>query len=324
MSTLQEKIQSLLKEGAEGSLKDSFAGGSDAASDTAKIKAGTSKKSDEDTTLTDPAKASKEDPAASADNAKIKAGQSKKSSEGTKLKEHMEALFDGEDLSESFQEKAATIFEAAVEFAAEEKIQEASEAYHTQLSEAIDAVKGELVEQIDGYLNDIVESWHKDNAVALESGMKVEMMESFMSGMKDLFESHYVEIPEDKLDVVQEQAHKIDAMKLQLESLQKETDNSLAENVLMKCNATVAKLSEGLTAVDSEKLANLSEGIEFSSDEEFATKVQALKESYFRKESKDAKTEIVEQSQEKQTVVESHSEVDAVLKAMKQTRINLF
>ena len=143
-----------------------------------------------------------------------------------------------------------------------------------------------------------------------------------MSGMKDLFESHYVEIPEDKLDVVQEQAHKIDAMKLQLESLQKETDKALAENVLMKCNATVAKLSEGLTAVDSEKLANLSEGIEFSSDEEFASKTLALKESYFRKTS--AKTEIVEQSQEKQTVVESHSEVDAVLKAMKQTRINLF
>jgi hypothetical protein len=321
---LSEKIQALLSEGTEGKLKDSFAGGSDAAADTAKIKAGQSKKSDEDTTITDPAKEAKADPAAEADNTKIKAGQSKKSSEPTKLKEHMEALFDGEDLSEAFQEKALTIFEAAVEFASEEKIQEAADKYHTQLSEAIEEVKGELVEQIDGYLNDIVESWHKDNAVALESGLKIEMMESFMSGMKDLFESHYVEIPEDKLDVVQEQAETIDAMKLQLEALQKTTDKALAETTMIKCNATVAKLSEGLTVVDSEKLAALAEGVEFSSDEEFATKVHALKESYFRKDSKDAKTEIVEQSQEKQTVVESHGEVEAVLKAMQQKRINLF
>jgi len=258
------------------------------------------------------------DAAASADTAKIK-----KNYDGgvqPKLKEEaFAALFNGETLTEEFKVKAEAIFEAAVEQVAEAKIEALQEEYQLQLTEAVEEVKGELVEQIDGYLDYIVEKWLEDNAVALESGIKVEMVSSFMEGMKDVFSKHYIDVPESKINVVEEQAKQIEEMESDLVELATATEKALNEIKCLQCEATITSISKGLTALEAEKLYSLAENIDFETEEEFTTKVTALKESYFRKNKSENN-----QTQASTTILENkvHSDVDAVLKAMKKPLIN--
>ena len=199
--------------------------------------------------------------------------------------EHMEAMFSGQELSEDFKEKAGVIFESAVEAIVEERLAEEVEAlqedFQVKLDEAVNAVQGELVEQIDGFLNHIVEQWIADNAVALESGIKAEMVSGFVDGLKNLFKEHHIEVPEDKLNVVEEQAGKIDELQTALVTIDEAHDQVVAENISLKRKIAVSAVAESLTMTQREKFASLCEKVEFISEEDFASRLQTIKEGYF-------------------------------------------
>lgn len=197
------------------------------------------------------------------------------------VEEDLAALFGGEELSEEFQEKAKTIFEAALTAKVSE-IQEALAAeYEKTLSENLESVKAELVERLDSYLEYVADEWLTENAIEVEHGLKTEMTESFLQGMKGLFEDHYVTIPDDKYDVLESMVDKLDEMEGKL-NLQVEKNISLT-NRLAEATAEgiFGKVTEGLADTQKEKLASLAEGVEFAGEEEYRGKLETLRESYF-------------------------------------------
>ena len=201
------------------------------------------------------------------------------------VEEDVKALLDGEELSEEFQSKARTIFEAALRSKVAE-VKEAmakqyEESYESKLVEEVDAIRGSITERIDSYLEYVAEEWVTENQLAIESGLKAEMTESFLAGMKSLFEEHYVSIPEDKYDVLENMVDKLDDMETKLnEQIEKNItlNKRLAESVAQEIFADV---SEGLALSQKEKLASLAESVEFESDEEYREKLETLKESYY-------------------------------------------
>ena len=197
------------------------------------------------------------------------------------VEEDLAALFGGEELSEEFQEKAKTIFEAALTAKISE-IQEALAAeYEQALTENLVEVKAELVERLDAYLEYVADEWLTENAIEVEHGLKTEMTESFLSGMKGLFEDHYVSIPDDKYDVLESMVDKLDEMENKL-NLQVEKNISLT-NRLAEATAEgiFGRVTEGLADTQKEKLASLAEGVEFAGEEEYRGKLETLRESYF-------------------------------------------
>ena len=197
------------------------------------------------------------------------------------VEEDLAALFGGEELSEEFQEKAKTIFEAALTAKIGE-IQEALAAeYEQALTENLVEVKAELVERLDAYLEYVADEWLTENAIEVEHGLKTEMTESFLQGMKGLFEDHYVSIPDDKYDVLESMVDKLDEMENKL-NLQVEKNISLT-NRLAEATAEgiFGKVTEGLADTQKEKLASLAEGVEFAGEEEYRGKLETLRESYF-------------------------------------------
>jgi len=197
------------------------------------------------------------------------------------IDEDMNALFSGEELTEEFQEKAKTIFEAAIS-AKVAKIAEEMEAKNEErIVEEIETVKAALVERVDGYLEYVADEWLQENELAVEHGLKSEMTESFLSGMKELFEAHYVSIPEDKYDVVESMVNKLDEMETKLnEQIERNVslNHRLAESV---ADGIVSEVAEGLALSQKEKLAQLAESVEFESEESYREKLATLKESYF-------------------------------------------
>ena len=198
--------------------------------------------------------------------------------------EHVDALIAGEDdLSEEFKTKAATVFEAAIKSKVTE-IEEYLEAdYNKKFEEEISKSKDELVEKVDSYLNYVVEEWMKDNELALEKGIKGEIAEDFISGLKKLFEDHYIDVPDEKYNVLEDQAGKI-------EDLEKKLNEQIEKNVVLnKSNfdyvqkAIVAEAAEDLADTSKEKFFKLAEEIDASNTEEFKTKIATIKESYFGK-----------------------------------------
>jgi hypothetical protein len=210
----------------------------------------------------------------------------KKMMKKEKMKEDMDALLSGENLSEEFVSKATTIFEAAVIARAEEVIEEAQELMMQQFEEAVEEVKEDLATKIDDYLNYMVEEWIKENEVAINKGLRAEIVEDFITGLKGLFEEHYIDIPEDKVNVVEELTDKVtdleDALNEQIATaieLKKElNEHKKTEAIYTAC--------EGLTQTQVEKMKSLAEGVEFSTEEEFGTKLSTLKESYFKSDVK--------------------------------------
>ena len=197
------------------------------------------------------------------------------------VEEDLAALFGGEERSEEFQEKAKTIFEAALTAKIGE-IQEALAAeYEQALTENLVSVKAELVERLDAYLEYVADEWLTENAIEVEHGLKTEMTESFLQGMKGLFEDHYVSIPDDKYDVLESMVDKLDEMENKL-NLQVEKNISLT-NRLAEATAEgiFGKVTEGLADTQKEKLASLAEGVEFAGEEEYREKLVTLRESYF-------------------------------------------
>jgi len=197
------------------------------------------------------------------------------------VEEDVNALLGGEELSEEFKEKAKTIFEAALKTKVVE-IREALEAQYAQkLQEEVEAAKAELTERVDSYLEYVSEEWVSENQLAIENGIKTEMTESFLSGMKGLFEEHYVTIPEEKYDVLHSMVEKLDEMETKLNeqihkniSLNKRLAESVADSIL-------DQISEGLAETQKEKLASLAESVEFESETAYREKLKTLKESYF-------------------------------------------
>ena len=197
------------------------------------------------------------------------------------FKEDMDALFNGEELTEEFKEKATTIFEAAVMTRINEAFATIEEEFEARLEEEAAKNQEGLVEKVDGYLNYIVEQWFTQNEIALESGMKSEILEGFVSGLKGLFEEHYIDIPEEKFDVLGAQEEAIS-------ELQAKLDEQVAANVeLSKAlnestrNEIVDGALDGLTETDKEKFLGLAEELAFEDAESFSKKVQTIRENYF-------------------------------------------
>ena len=228
------------------------------------------------------------------------------------IEEDVNALLGGEELSEEFKEKAKTIFEAAINSKVAE-IKEGLEAqYQEKLAEEIEAAKESLAERVDSYLEYVADEWFEENALAVEAGLKTEMTESFLEGMKGLFEEHYVTIPEDKYDVLESMVEKLDDMETKLnEQIEKNIslNSRLAESV---ADGILDQVSEGLAQTQKEKLASLSESVDFESEDQYREKLETLKESYFtsKKESSAAKTETLSEGVD-HSGSESHSDTMA-------------
>tara|TARA_B100000085_G_scaffold200074_1_gene183617 strand:- start:383 stop:1450 length:1068 start_codon:yes stop_codon:yes gene_type:complete len=197
------------------------------------------------------------------------------------VEEDMTALFSGEELTEEFQEKAKTIFEAAINSKVATLAEEMEKKNEVRIVEEIETVKAALVERVDSYLEYVADEWLQENEIAVEHGLKSEMTESFLSGMKDLFEAHYVSIPEDKYDVVENMVNKLDEMETKLnEQIERNVslNQRLAEST---ADGIVSEVAEGLALSQKEKLAQLAESVEFESEESYREKLATLKESYF-------------------------------------------
>jgi hypothetical protein len=196
------------------------------------------------------------------------------------LKEDIDAMLQGENLSEEFVKKATTIFEAAVMSRVEQIAEEVEQQLQEQFELAVEELKEDFATKIDDYLNYMVEEWMKENELAIESGLRAEIVEDFIGGLRNLFAEHYIDIPEEKVDVVQEMAEKVEELEAKLnEEIQKSVDYRKEINEHKKIQAIQA-VCEGLTQTQVEKLKSLAEGVEFTSEEEFAEKLSTLKEAY--------------------------------------------
>ena len=209
------------------------------------------------------------------------------------IEEDVNALLGEEELSEEFKNRAKTIFEAAINSKVAGIKEELEAQYNEKLAEEVVEIKEALAERVDSYLEYVADEWMEENALAVEAGLKTEMTESFLTGMKSLFEEHYVTIPEDKYDVLESMVEKLDDMETKLNeqieknvSLNARLSESVAEGIL-------DEISEGLASTQKEKLASLSESVEFESEAQYREKLETIKEAYFasKKESSSAKTE---------------------------------
>ena len=197
------------------------------------------------------------------------------------IEEDVNALLGGEELSEEFKAKAKTIFEAAVKSRVNEARAEIEAAHAEKLAEDLSDAKQELTERVDNYLEYVSEEWFTENQLAVEHGLKTELTESFLTGMKGLFEEHYVSIPDDKYDVLESMVEKLGDMETKLnEQIEKNMglNRRLGESV---ANGILENVSDGLAATQKEKLASLSEGVEFESEDQYREKLEVLRESYF-------------------------------------------
>ena len=242
-----------------------------------------------------------------------------------KMKEDMDALLSGENLSEEFVTKATTIFEAAVIARAEEVISEAEEQLMEEFEIAVEAIKEDLASKVDGYLNYMVEEWMKDNEIAIQSGLKAEITEEFLTGLRDLFIEHNIDIPEDKVDIVEELAAQLEATEAVLnEEIARGIELSQALNEQKKIEA-IYTACEGLTQTQVEKMKSLAEGVDFTTEEEFTTKLDTLKESYFKADVKVATTDALDDEvlleEEKKSIKSSNSEIDYYAKTISQTLV---
>ena len=206
--------------------------------------------------------------------------------EGVDLSDDVRALLDGENLSEEFAQKATTIFEAAVVSRINQIAEGIQGELAEQFEEAVDAIKEEMAGKIDEYLNYMAEEWMTENKLAVETGLRAEIAEEFISGLRNLFVENYIDIPEDKVNVVEEMAGRIAELEDELnEQINKSIDLTKQVNEQKKVEAIYA-VCEGLTQTQAEKLRALAEGVEFTTEEEFASKMETLKESYFKAEVK--------------------------------------
>jgi len=199
------------------------------------------------------------------------------------VKEDVKALTDGEDLSEEFKAKAATIFESAIKAKLVEEIEKLEGEYETKVAEKVEETKSEIVEKVDAYLNYVVEEWMKENELAIEKGLRAEITEDFIGGLKSLFESHYINVPQEKYDVIETQAAEIEKLKEEVnQSIEKTVELNQKVGEFTR-DGIIKEVSSDLAETETEKLKGLAEGIEYKDAESFRKSVETLKNSYFPK-----------------------------------------
>jgi len=199
------------------------------------------------------------------------------------VKEDVEALIEGEELSEEFKEKAATIFEAAVKSKIRSEIGRIEEQSQSEKETEMETFKEEVTEKVDTYLNYVVEEWTKENELAIERGLKGEIAEDFISGLKQLFEDHYIDVPDEKYDVLEAQSEKISELEKKLnESIQKSVDLTTSNSTLVR-EQVISEVSEDLADTEIEKFKSLTQDVDFGDENSFREKLDTLKESYFPK-----------------------------------------
>ena len=233
------------------------------------------------------------------------------------IDEDVNALLGGEELSEEFKEKAKVIFEAAINAKVATVKEELEEKYVAALEEQLAEEKEALAERVDSYLEYVADEWFAENALVVEHGLKTEMTESFLEGMKGLFEEHYVSIPDEKYDVLESMVEKLDEME---EKLNEQIEKNISLNGRLSeatADGILDKVSEGLATTQKEKLASLSESVEFESEEQYREKLEMLKESYFsaQKTSTSTKTETLSEGVDSSPEFVSGS-MDAYLKTL--------
>ena len=207
----------------------------------------------------------------------------KSSEDSLDIKSDVDALIGDSDLSEEFKQKAATIFEAAIKSKVKAEAQRLEGEYETKLKENTESHKAEMVEKVDSYLNYVVEEWMKENQIAIERGIKGEIAEDFIGGLKKLFEDHYIDVPDEKYNVLEDQASKIEELEKKLnESIDKNVELNKANGEL-KRQDIIDETSEDLADTAKEKFNKLAEEVEYSNEDDFRTKVKTIKESYFGK-----------------------------------------
>ena len=243
----------------------------------------------------------------------------------SQIKEDVASLFaDDSSISSEFKTKAATIFEARV-FDRVAQIQEQLEAeYAGQLEEAVNAIRDELTEKVDDYLNYVVEQWMDENEIAIESGLRSEITEDFIAGLRNLFAENYINVPEDKVELVDELASKVEELEVKL-------NEEIEANIQYKKQLTEAikvqlvnEVCEGLTATQVEKIKSLAESVEFSTEEEFVEKLETIRENYFPSGVKKADAaqlheEVEDDGSDKKVVADPY--VASVVQAISKTRI---
>jgi len=202
--------------------------------------------------------------------------------EGFDFSEDVNALLEGENLSEEFKIKATTIFEAAVSARIEQIAEQVEEQLTEQFDSAVEQVKEEFAEKLDSYLNYMIEQWIEDNQIALEKGLRAEVVEDFIAGLHSLFKEHYIDIPEDKVDIVEELTSRVEELENELnEEIKNSVELKSALSEQLKTEA-IYTACEGLTQTQVEKMKSLAESVEFTTEKEFSGKLQTLKESYFK------------------------------------------
>ena len=244
------------------------------------------------------------------------------------VEEDIAAIVNGEDLSEEFKSKASTIFEAAVSAKVisevNQRVEKLEEDYKKELSEAKDEYQKTLTEKTDGYLNYVVEEWMKENELAVEKGIRSELVEDFMAGLKNLFTEHYIDIPEEKVDLVDDLFEKV-------EDLEKKLDESINSNVETKQELSKYKkqeklreVTEDLADTEKEKLEKLSEGVDYEDDEQYKEKLEVIKENYFPKVVTETTQTITEEVENNQTepVEEVEPSVEFYANRLKKHNIN--
>lgn len=208
--------------------------------------------------------------------------------ESIDMSDDIDALVADEDLTEEFKNKAKTIFEAAVSSKVNSKVDEIEAKYEESTREAIEEIKEELTEKVDNYLGYVAESWVSENELAIERGLKSELTEGFINGLKNLFEEHYVEVPEEKFDVIEELASRNDKLDSDL-SDEVATNITLSQEIEeLKREKIIREASEGLADSEVEKLKTLAEDVDYEDEENFVEKVSTIKESYFKSEKAEA------------------------------------
>jgi len=234
------------------------------------------------------------------------------------IEEDVEALLQGEELSEEFQEKAKVIFETAINAKVAAIREELQQSYENAIVEQVEEFKSEITERVDSYLEYVADEWIQENALAVEEGLKTEMTESFLQGMKGLFEEHYVTIPEDRYDVLESMVNKLDEME---EKLNEQIERNVALNKRLAESVTdgiLGEVSEGLAVTQKEKLASLSESVEFDSEEDYREKLVTLREAYFPSRVSSAQRDSAELISEESSMPQVSGSMEGYLSALQR------
>ena len=236
------------------------------------------------------------------------------------VKEDVAALVSGEGLSEEFQEKAATIFEAAVKSKIRSEIVRMEEDYRKQLEESIETEKEELTTKVDNYLQYVVEEWMKENELAIERGLKGEIAEDFIAGLKQLFEDHYIDVPDEKYDVLEAQSEKITELENRLNEMMEENIEKKKVVESLTRETVIVEVSDDLAETEEEKFKELVEDVEYTDEQSFRNKLNTLKESYFPKTGGEESFIIDDENSETAQDIDTTDTIRSYMSAISRTK----